>query len=133
VPADRRAAATKELEPVFAALADMVRQVERQRRRTESDARALLTRGEERARALVERARVEAEGARSAEEARVRSEAAAAQARLIEAAQAGARATLGRAQAMSADVAARVVSRVRDDIADLARSHGVTNAGSSPP
>ncbi len=111
VPTDRHAAASAELAPVFAALAEAGRIAQDARRSAADQAGRLVAGAHEQAMTVVDRAQMGWEQVRAAEEARVRSEAS----EVPEPAPRGAGTT-------PAEVAERVATQVRLDVARLANA-----------
>jgi hypothetical protein len=109
VPADRLAAATAELAPVFLALADAVRGADEERHRAADEARRLVAGAEDLAKAILERAQLDWDAVRAAEEARLRSEATD-----------GPEPAPRIAGKTPTELAGRVVAQVRLDVARLA-------------
>jgi hypothetical protein len=119
VPADRRAAARAELEPVFAALSDDIARAGAERDALMAEAARRRAEGQDAARALVARAQAAADGERAAERARLRGISTAATRAAQERAAARARAVRERAGRRRAALVAAVVERVRADIEEL--------------
>ncbi len=122
VPTDRRQAAATELEPVFAAMADVVRAADAERRRAAGEAQRVLAEAERRADSIRAEAAKRAEAVRAAEEVRIRDEALAQAARVMRHAAAEAQAARQQAAGRRADLVAAVVSRLRADLDGAVRT-----------
>jgi hypothetical protein len=119
VPADRRATAAAELEPIFAALGEVDDACARLRREAVAGGARLEAETAERCRALVAGARTDAEAERAAEAAKLR-ERAAAEARLVMTqAEEGADEVRRSAVERRPRLLALVVDRVRAELATL--------------
>lgn len=117
VPADRRAAAAAELEPVFAELARVARQCAALRREADDEATHLLGESTARARTLVTQARHDAAAERATAAARRRDEAAIELTRIRTEAEAAARAEYRRAEQRLPALVERIAAAVRADLA----------------
>jgi hypothetical protein len=121
VPADRRNAVAAELEPVFAALSDVVRQCEAVRGEAREAAARLATGSGEQAGALLAGARRDAPAERAAAAARRQDDAAEELARIGTQAKTAAQEEYARAQRRLPALVERIAAVVR---ADLAGSDG---------
>lgn len=124
VPADRQRTASAELDPVFAALADVVAKCAGLRATAVRDAARREAEAAEKARVLVARARADAPAQRAAAAARLREGGAAEATRILDRAAAEADAIRRRAQERRPDLVDRVVAQVRRDLAALVGDGG---------
>jgi hypothetical protein len=116
VPADRRAVAATELEPVFEALAPVIAECDAVRVAASAAADREGVEAAEHARAVVSRARNEADAERAATAARLREHAAAEGQRLAARAATEADRVRRRADRRRPELLARVVDRVRAEL-----------------
>lgn len=119
VPADRRATAAAELEPVFAALAATVAEAEKLHRDAAAAAARDSAAAAERAQALVARARIDGQAQREAEAAALRQRSAAEARQVTEQAQRDADAVSRRAAQRRPELVDRVLDRVRADLSAI--------------
>lgn len=121
MPADRRAIAAAELEPVFEALAAVMVECESLRRSAAVAGARRVAEADARGRALTARARTEAEAERAAEAARLRDRATAEVRRAMARAHEEAAGVRRRAELARPRLLALVLDRVRAELAAIGR------------
>lgn len=122
VPADRRADLTRELEPVFAALAATHRECVALRRAAETTASKTVARAQERARAMAARAESDADADRARAAAQARAQGEAEVAEIAETAAREAERVRRQAEDLMPALVDRLVDRVRADLARVVRA-----------
>lgn len=116
VPADRRADASAELEPVFAELAGALTECERIRQRAVASAGRRQAEAAQRVRVVLSGARAQCAADRAAEAALLREQAEVAFREDVDRAAATTAQLRDRAQAHRSDLVAQIVRRVRDEV-----------------
>jgi hypothetical protein len=119
VPADRRASALRELEPVFAELAAVVGECEAIRTEAATGAAADVAHAAERARILIARAQRDSDAERAATAAALRAQAEDAARQRVAEAEIGAADVRNLADARRPELLQRVLDRVRADLIGL--------------
>jgi hypothetical protein len=126
VPADRRASALRELEPVFAALAGVIGDSETIRTEAATGATAYVAEAAERARILIARAQRDSDAERAATAAALRAQAEDAARQHVAEAEIEAAEVRRLAEARRPELLQRVLDRVRADLMGVVGSASAT-------
>lgn len=121
VPSDRRKGVEHELEPVFAALADVAAQAAQIRLDAQTRATQTISAGEARARAMLAQAAQDASAERAERAAQLRALAQAEAARLMSQAEVTAAAVRAEAAELLPERVEKILGRVREQLTEVAR------------